>query len=167
MVLIETTRQVADQLRSVISQLSDEQYAEPLPLLSGNSIGKHTRHILEFYDCLARQMAGGVVNYDRRERNLALENSGEKALENLAQMETWLAQIREDRALKLEACYLAEQISTVETTLFRELAYNIEHTIHHLAIIKIALQGYFNEVSIPENFGVAYSTVQYQNPCAR
>ncbi len=40
------------QLTEVIGQLTDADYARPLPVLSGNTIGKHVRHILECYELL-------------------------------------------------------------------------------------------------------------------
>ncbi|TAG65626.1 MAG: DinB family protein, partial [Runella slithyformis] len=50
-----------------------------------------------------------------------------------------------------------------QTTLSRELVYIAEHAIHHLAILKIALRAHFPDIALPVHFGVAYSTVQYQN----
>jgi hypothetical protein len=43
----------------------------------------------------------------------------------------------------------------------RELAYNIEHTIHHMAIIKQSIIEHFTYIDLPEYFGVASSTVRY------
>ena len=50
----------------------------------------------------------------------------------------------------------------IKSSLERELAYNIEHAIHHMAIIKIAVQTVFPKVKLADNFGVAFSTVRYQ-----
>jgi len=54
----------------------------------------------------------------------------------------------------------------MNSSYFRELQYNIEHAIHHMAIIKIAIGACFTEVELPANFGVAYSTVRYQKQLA-
>jgi hypothetical protein len=48
------------------------------------------------------------------------------------------------------------------TTVARELFYMLEHTVHHMAIIKMAVVNENLNIDIPENFGVANSTIQYQ-----
>jgi hypothetical protein len=46
--------------------------------------------------------------------------------------------------------------------LFRELAYDLEHSIHHQAIIKIAMKNLNSEYALNENFGVARSTIRFR-----
>jgi hypoxanthine-guanine phosphoribosyltransferase len=49
---------------------------------------------------------------------------------------------------------------------FRELLYNLEHCIHHQALIKVVvLQS--STVFVNDNFGVASSTIEYRNRCAQ
>ena len=50
----------------------------------------------------------------------------------------------------------------IETNIGRELAYNIEHAVHHMAILKIGLAIVAPEVKVPEGFGVAVSTLRYK-----
>ena len=66
--------------------------------------------------------------------------------------------------LVLEVSYAETEEASVRinSSVERELAYNIEHAIHHMAIIKIAVNTVFPRVQLPQNFGVAYSTVRYQ-----
>ncbi len=47
----------------------------------------------------------------------------------------------------------------------RELLYNLEHCIHHQAMIRAALQQYAVEVGA--GFGIAHSTLEYKKQCAR
>jgi hypothetical protein len=49
----------------------------------------------------------------------------------------------------------------VNSCVERELVYNIEHAIHHMALIKIGLRAEFSSVIIPDSFGVASSTLRY------
>jgi hypothetical protein len=44
----------------------------------------------------------------------------------------------------------------------RELLYNLEHAIHHMALIQVAVRQAFPALTLPAHFGVAYSTVQHQ-----
>ena len=72
--------------------------------------------------------------------------------------------ISDGKEVILEVSYAKTDTESVKikSSLERELAYNIEHAIHHMAIIKIAIQTVFPNVKLAENFGVAYSTVRYQ-----
>jgi hypothetical protein len=47
----------------------------------------------------------------------------------------------------------------IESTLARELLYNLEHAIHHMALIRVGLNLRFKYVLYQDNFGVAYSTL--------
>jgi hypothetical protein len=68
----------------------------------------------------------------------------------------------EEVILELSHTKSDEDSVKIKSSLERELAYNIEHAIHHMAIIKIALKTLFPKVKLADNFGVAYSTVRYQ-----
>lgn len=50
----------------------------------------------------------------------------------------------------------------IPTSLERELMYNIEHTIHHLALIKVGLKLVYPDLDLPNHFGVAPSTIKFQ-----
>ena len=50
----------------------------------------------------------------------------------------------------------------ITTTYFREVLYNTEHVIHHLALIKVALIDMDLDLA-DKNFGMAYSTIKYKN----
>ena len=65
--------------------------------------------------------------------------------------------------LILETVYDNSVVHRVESTLDRELIYNIEHAIHHMAMIKIGLKVLAPELHLPENFGVAPSTIRYRH----
>jgi hypothetical protein len=49
----------------------------------------------------------------------------------------------------------------VTTTYYREIVYNTEHTIHHLALIRVALRE-MNLDIVGDDFGVAHSTIKYR-----
>jgi hypothetical protein len=50
----------------------------------------------------------------------------------------------------------------MDTNYFRELTYNIEHAVHHMAIIKIGIREVANYVTLPADFGIAASTIRYK-----
>ncbi len=53
-----------------------------------------------------------------------------------------------------------------ESSYQRELLYNLEHSIHHQALIKVALLEIQHDL-VDENFGVAQSTIEYRKKCVQ
>jgi hypothetical protein len=102
------------------------------------------------------------VNYDLRKRDLAVEQDKMVALLLIADLIQWM-QTAEPVALMLEGSYEAEenQVFSILSHLERELVYNIEHTIHHMAIIKIAAVN-LHHYELPADFGVASSTLKHR-----
>jgi hypothetical protein len=41
--------------------------------LSSATIGEHTRHVIEMFQCLLNNYESGVVNYDERARDIVLQ----------------------------------------------------------------------------------------------
>lgn len=156
---------ILQQLTRLVGSLTHEQYKATLPTLSGQSIGKHTRHIIEFYSHLtdAYVHRARVINYDARPRDYALETQIPCAIQAMEKAIMHLDLIYTDRPIDL-ICMLDEYGAQqqVPTTFFRELVYNLEHTVHHLAIIRIAITAHFPEVQLAPELGVSYATLQYE-----
>jgi hypothetical protein len=162
MPLKSATKEILGQLVTVISQLSNTEYAQRLDVLSDNTIGKHVRHVLEFYDLLLKSYTSGQLNYDHRDRDLVLEMDTATAIERIDYIIRTVSAADLNQTVQLEA-NLADGLPVqIPSSYHRELLYNLEHTIHHIALIKIALTDAFAHVQIPTHFGVAYSTVLYQ-----
>ena len=155
-----------------LKEISPEVYSMPQELLFEASIGQHTRHFIEFYQCLLDQTAGegSVVNYALRTRDQRIEEDPAFAAQQIEDICTRLHALKENFSCAL-VCddHIDERIGlTVPTNLERELIYNIEHTIHHLAIIKIGLNAVAPDITLPAHFGVAPSTIRHkQNICAQ
>lgn len=151
------------QIRALNTQLTDDEYAVSLELLSGNSISKHIRHILEIYDALIQGYDTNRINYDARKRDLLIEKSRIYALQCIDDLMLKLDKLQEDKRVVLEASYGEQALNVVlNTSITREVAYNIEHAIHHMAILQIAVKNYFPNIKLPADFGVAYATQAYQ-----
>jgi hypothetical protein len=159
-------QQLTQQLLSLIEllkSLSNEQYLRKIKHLGNASIGGHTRHIIELIQCVQNGYDLQTVDYLNRSRNLDLENSKTLAVQVLLQIEKNL--VKADKSLKMVVENTTSDI-LVNTTYFREIVYNTEHTIHHLALIKVALLE-MNLDLVNHDFGMAYSTIQYQASLAK
>jgi hypothetical protein len=164
----KTSTQVIHQLITLLKNLDDEQYSRPLTLLSGNSIGKHVRHIIELYFELLCGYENDVVNYDDRDRDVIIETECDYAVIKLEQIIDWTKD-KKDKELRILLDYTMESNSreAAYSSFKRELAYNIEHAIHHMAIIKIAVGNSFSAINLEPTFGVAPSTIRHQKTCAQ
>lgn len=164
MELQKVSQSILNQLIVVSKQLPGDQFSQQLDVLSGNTIGKHIRHIIEFFDLMIIGADSGFVNYDQRSHDKVIETNHQLAIEKMNSLKQEIESVSEDFPLTLQVNYDADESKkqSVKSSYYRELQYNIEHAIHHMAIIKIALKTCFEEVELPDNFGVAYSTVRYQ-----
>ncbi len=164
--LLQSNKETLYQLSGFIGLIEDYQFSAHLSILSGNTIGKHLRHIIEFYQHLLQSYFSNqiVVNYDARPRNHLIETDKNYAKRQIEQLVTLLEQANQNKEMLL--CFsLNEKGDTqhVPTTFYRELAYNLEHAIHHLAIVKMAMMHHFPDIHLDTNFGVAYATIQYHS----
>jgi hypothetical protein len=161
MMIRKIATDVLSLLSEVLGQLTNESYTKPLAVFNGSSLGQHSRHVIEFYQCLMRSTTTGTVNYDARERSLRLENDVTYANKSIEAIMDFMQKNDFSRLnLALESEFGACHCS-VETNFDREMIYLIEHSIHHFALLRIGLQENFPSVAIPPYFGIAYSTVSY------
>ena len=158
MIFIQITEQLKS-LSNLLLLLNDRQYNQKNSFLGNASIGGHTRHIIELLKCATNGYHTGTVDYLNRVRNLAIETDKLAAMQELSLMASQL--IQPDKKMKL--IIESDEVSVtnyVTTTYFREIVYNAEHAIHHLALIRVALREMKLEI-VGDDFGMAYSTIKY------
>lgn len=160
--LSNISHSILDQLSGLLCGLSVEEYSKPLAVFNGSSIGGHTRHVIEFYDCLIKGMYNGTVNYDERERDLAIQQNRDYALRVIDHLKQKLVEPEVfAKSIHLKAQF-GDQTMVIPTSWEREEAYLIEHSIHHFALIRIGIQENFPKTSMTSDFGLAYSTIAYR-----
>jgi hypothetical protein len=166
MQLQQAVNNIFVQLADSLNQLSQEEYSQPCKTLFNNTIGQHVRHIIELFQCLEKGYDSGVVNYEKRKRDTAIESDKELASRLLLEIHGGLS--KENKALTLEASYDDHTTEPIlfDTNFNREIAYNLEHTIHHMALIRVGINE-ISSIELPEDFGVASSTVKYRKQCAQ
>ncbi len=158
--LAAIAKEVLSHIEIYLNELSDDDYKRALPLLSDASIGGHTRHVLDGFFCLMHQQSSGTVSYDKRERDKRVECEVCYAKDKLDEINAFVSQLEVNGAFNFEITY-DDQLITTNSCLEREMIHNIDHAIHHLAIIKIALLHYHTNINVPKSFGVAPSTLRY------
>jgi hypothetical protein len=161
--LIPSIQKTLNELNDLLSQLTNVEYTNPCFGLSNATIGEHTRHIIEMFQCLDNQYDCGIVNYDDRKRDAEIQTNTDFAKLTIDAVINHLD--KPNKPLHLQQIVDGEEV-LIESNYNRELLYNLEHCIHHQALIKVAvLQN--ESIIIDANFGVARSTIEYRNQCVQ
>jgi hypothetical protein len=159
----QTAKECADVLQQgfdLVEALADEQYAFDV-FEGGSSIwsspGAHTRHVLDFLDCLLTGLDAKRIDYTNRKRRLNVEQS---RTVGLREIERAIASL--ERLTHLEAQLPLDVRSDMnqewsKSTLSRELQFVIGHVIHHYALIRLTLA--HRGIEAPSDYGVAPSTL--------
>lgn len=161
--MFETSKTVLLELCDILTQLPYGIYAAPCDTLSDATIGQHTRHVVEMYLVLLNGYQSGHVCYDNRPRNKKIEENVKYSAKMLHKIAHNLEQA--DKRLLL-SYQLHGALCTIPSSYHRELMYNLEHTIHHGALLRVAIEA-LTDIALPVSFGVAPSTLQYRDQCAR
>jgi hypothetical protein len=149
-----------DDLADLLIRMSSDLYvARPVPSISG-SIGEQVRHTLDHISTLLTASASETLSYDRRHRGTAIETNLRDAIDETFRLRA-LVELESDRSLD-EPIMVAAKVSVSSasmeswSTIGRELAFVVAHTIHHEAIIALLLAS--QGVPVPARFGYAPST---------
>lgn len=160
--------QILDQLSLLVHQIEERDFTKPSEALSKSTVGQHLRHTLEFFICFEQGFESGLINYDKRPHDKLIESDKFIASGTIARIKTFVHDLNTNKSLKLEVGYdlSKEEFITIDTNATRELVYNIEHAVHHMAIMKIGIREVAPYINLPFDFGVAASTVRYKEATA-
>jgi hypothetical protein len=166
MQLQQAVSNIFGQLSDSLETLNHEEFARPCINLSQATIGQHVRHIIEMFQCLELGYESGVVNYENRRRDKHTEQNKDFAIFQLKEIEQGIT--KADKPLLLEGVYNDDSANIMQfpTNYYREIVYNLEHTIHHMALIRVGLKE-ITQIDVPETYGVASATVKYKRSCAQ
>ncbi len=162
--LISAAINLLNQLEDSIRQTKEEDFSKPSKILNHSSVGQHVRHTLEFFSCLVDAVPSRKLDYDKRKHDKFIEEDKKLALSVLDSIRQFISCNNENFEIQLTVNFdLERKLNTsIISNFYRELAYNIEHTIHHMALIKIGINDICPYVKIDNSFGVASSTIRYQ-----
>ncbi len=162
---------VLDQLDELLDGLTDDQYVATPGGLVTSGIGGHVRHNLDHVEALLRAAETGELDYDRRERGTGIERDRAAARAAIRKLAAQLQDFDWADApafLAMNAIVAPDAPAiAMTTTIDRELAFVLSHTIHHNALI--ALLAKLQGAALPPDFGYAPSTLAHRRgrPCAR
>ena len=164
MQLVRACLSIIDQLENMLSQIAENDFSKASPALSDATVGQHLRHTVEFFLCLKNGFQEGLINYDKRAHDKLIETDKFIALNSIQQIRRFVVATTNDVPLRLDVGYdrHSEDFVTIQTNYFRELTYNIEHAVHHMALIKIGIREVASYVKLPGDFGVAVSTLRHK-----
>lgn len=170
--LAERNIAMLSQGRALLTRLSDEDYTAAAPSGLRGGVGPHLRHVLDHYDCFLDGLDQGAVDYDRRERDTAVETDRSAALAKLEQI---VSRLRGLERIEAEGLLIVRVDSGEDGQPFegassvgRELQFLVSHTVHHYAVIAVMLR--VRGIDPGRDFGVAPSTLKHEAgtvACAR
>src|SRR6516162_6441121 len=129
------------ELAGVLEATTDEQYCrKPVGVVSA-SIGGHVRHSLDHIEAVLDGIDAGVIDYDSRARGTAVESKRQAALDAIDRLKLELLgmpAIPDRLHLRLKVLLTSDGPSMeVATSLGREMAFALSHTVHHTALIAV------------------------------
>lgn len=168
--ILKAAKGILDEARIYLEKIPNDAYCMELTVFSGATIGQHTRHFIELFQCLVDALLVGnadnevVLDYGLRQRNQLLQTEPKHALAAIDAIQSALPKLPWGQVIMLKHTdYATGLFSLLPTSFERELSYNIEHTIHHFALIKIGLKLVAPGLTLPPNFGVAPSTTYHSS----
>lgn len=158
-----------EQAAAFIETIDDECYSRPSRIMSGGTIGKHFRHVVDHFAASLAPIVGDatrgcVIDYDRRARNVPMETSRHAALGEIRGVMRALRLAHEKgsaRAVRVRVMLTADGAEReFDSTLGREIAFASHHAVHHHAMIAV-IAGEMG-VRTPTGFGKAPSTLHHE-----
>jgi hypothetical protein len=150
-----------DEMAAVAARLTPSEFADSgVPGVSG-SIGGHVRHCLDHVRALERGLGSGLIDYDVRSRQSWVERDREHAVLALTAAARRLERIP-DGALPRPAVVrttidVRGRVVLVPSSVGRELAFVLSHTIHHAASMALLAHRQGGR-QLPDRFGLAPTT---------
>jgi len=155
---IDANIQLLQKLSQTIVSLTTEQFTWQYNNVT-SSIGKHTRHIIDYYTCFFRHLAVDYINYDDRPRVNSIETTPHRACEERNNVASHFGSFDAYR-IKPVYVYISttpdEEAAPIESSLHREL---LSHILHHMAVVQLLLNTL--GVTVDPEFAFAPSTTKY------
>ncbi|MEN3333600.1 MAG: hypothetical protein V7641_2965 [Blastocatellia bacterium] len=154
----------------LVEQIGDALYANARPPFLSSGVGGHFRHCIDFYNSFLSSLETGRINYPLRKRNQLVEIDSRLAIFEIEAIIEKLRRLSPNDLPASVQVILEDSSAPLDaqgwscSSVMRELQSLLSHTIHHYAIIALALRLQGFEPSA--EFGVAPSTLAYWSQTA-
>jgi uncharacterized damage-inducible protein DinB len=153
-------RRLLAEMAALVMGLPADAYGCRVARCSG-TIGAHVRHALDHVAALVAATPAITLSYDRRSRGSDIETEPDAAVRELlaldAALARWPARSLEEPVRVAAVVSPDGDVVVGWSTLARELAFVVSHTIHHQAMIAVLLER--QGLAVPNaRFGYAPST---------
>ena len=160
---VRLNTELLDQARAVAAAFGD-RYATP-PAPGQSAAGTHFRHVVDHYRAVLAGTASGRVDYYSRARDPLLETDPVAMAEALSAIQAEIVSLtgRLDESLLVDTGGPDGgdgEAGWAGSSIRRELAFVLSHTLHHLATIAAIARTL--EVPLDGPVGVAHSTLARQ-----
>ena len=154
-----------EQAIGLLGGLDERLYTFASSQTLGASIGGHIRHNIDHYESFLNRRAPDRIDYERRKRDPVVESDSTRAAAKFRSIQISLQNIETahlDRPIevKIETPGDAPGSQWAPTTERRELQFLLSHSVHDYALIAMICR--LHHTAIPENFGVAPSTLKHR-----
>lgn len=158
---VETLGGLLDDLAAVVMATPPTVYAATPAVSVSGSVGKHLRHTLDHVASFLEASGTNPLDYDRRQRGTRVEVDPAEALSTICRLQRGLERMagrsQDERVCVHTQLTPAGKTIVSSSTLGRELAFVVSHTIHHQALIALLLAN-ARDLTLPPRFGYAPST---------
>jgi uncharacterized damage-inducible protein DinB len=157
---VSALRRLLEELATLLSGISTEVYCAGFVSEVSGSIGEHVRHCLDHVSALVAADPAVTLSYDHRHRGTLIEADRTAALERIEQLGDalagWATRSMEEPVRVESKISPSGEVAVGWSTLARELAFVVSHTIHHQAIIGLLLA--IHGRPVPSRFGHSPTT---------
>jgi hypothetical protein len=159
------------QMRTMVERLDEVEYAMPAAGRTNGGIGGHVRHCLDHVSALLAATRTGLCAYDRRQRRTDVETSRIAGVDAIT--DAMIGVLSLDTGTLESEIFVETQLDpsgamvVTRSSVCREVAFLVSHTIHHNAIVAQMLRARGLEVA--PRFGLAPATPLDNGaaPCAQ
>jgi hypothetical protein len=168
-IILDSMREVLRQGEALLGMLGNAAYTRRIPAAFNASVGGHYRHCLEHFRSVFDGLDAAEVNYDSRKRDPRIETVCEVALDETREL-LRMSQGIGDWTLgcsiwvRSKVSYRIEESPSATSTVGREIMFCVVHAIHHYALIRVMCG--MLDVPVPDDFGIAPSTIKHRETVA-
>mgnify|MGYP001187970875 FL=1 len=119
---------------------------------NNETIGRHIRHIIDFYLCFIGYIDSNFIDYDARKRSAKIESDISFARNKIEEIIYFLKNTDlVDKNIKVRMNSSVYNLD-LNSSIFRELMHIADHAIHHANLVQVIIKNEFPDLERNCNF---------------